>query len=90
LPAGLCELSEQPASIVSGCPPGDVPECFKALDETRASAAAEQYRFGKLCHANSLVGRVVEEDQHLALRQRQAVRSPHLNIQLVEHVCVNL
>ena len=90
MPAGVRELSEQPASIVGGCPPGDVPERLEALDETRTSAAAEQDLFGELCHANSLVGRVVEDDQHLALRQRQAVRSPHLNIQLVLHVCVNL
>jgi hypothetical protein len=90
LPAGLCELGVEPASIVGGWASGDVPERLEALDKTRASAAAEQYLLGELCHANSSVGRVVEEDQNLALRQRQAVRSPHLNIQLVEHVRVNL
>jgi hypothetical protein len=78
--AGRCELGVEPASIVGGCASGDISERFEALDETRASAAAEQYLFGKLCHARSLAGRVVEDDQHLALRQRQAVRSPHLNI----------
>lgn len=89
-PAGVRELSEQPASIVGGCPPGDVPEPLKALDEASAPAAAEQYPFGKLCHPHSLVGRVVEEDQHLTLRQRQAVCCPHLEVQLAEHVRVDL
>jgi len=46
MPAGVRELSEQPASIVGGCPPGDVPERLEALDEARAPAAAEQYPFG--------------------------------------------
>jgi hypothetical protein len=90
MPAGVRELGEQPASIVGGCPPGDVPECLEALDEARAPAAAEQYPFGKLCHAHSLVGRVVEEDQHLALRQRQAVYCPHLEVQLPQNVRVDM
>ena len=90
MPAGVRELSEKPASIVGGCSPGDVPEPLKALDEACAPAAAEQYPFGKLCHAHSLVGRVVEEDQHLTLRQRQAVCCPHLEVQLAEHVRVDL
>jgi len=90
MPAGVRELSEQPASIVGGCPPGDIPERLEARDEARAPAAAEQYVFCKLCHAHSLVGRVVEADQHLALRQRQAVCCPHLEVQLAEHVRVDL
>jgi hypothetical protein len=90
MPAGVRELGVEPASIVGGCVPGDVPERFKAPDEARAPATAEQYLFGKLGHAHSLVGRFVEEDQHLALRQRQAVCSPHLDVQLAEHVCVDV
>jgi len=89
MPAGVRELSEQAASIVGGCPPGDIPERLKALDEARAAAAAEQCLFGELGHAHSLVRRVVEEDQYLALRQRQTVCSPHLEVQLAEHVCVD-
>ena len=90
MPAGVRELSEQAASIIGGCAPGDVPECLEALDEARAAAAAEQCLFGELGHAHSLVGRVVEEDQYLALRQRQAVCSPHLEVQLAEHMRVDL
>src|SRR5215467_930908 len=89
MPAGVCELGVEPASIIGGCAPGDVPEGLEALDEARAAAAAEQCLFGELGHAHSLVGRVVEEDQYLALRQRQAVCSPHLEVQLAEHVCVD-
>src|SRR5262245_59632247 len=29
LPAGLCELGVEPATIVSGCASGDVSECFE-------------------------------------------------------------
>src|SRR5262249_61315079 len=56
MPARVRELGEQPASIVGGCPPGNVPERLKALDEARAPAAAEQYPFGKLCPC-ALAGR---------------------------------
>src|SRR5215467_15005866 len=90
MPAGVCELGVEPASIIGGCAPGDVPECLEALDEARAAAAAEQCLSGEVGHAHSLVGRVVEEDQHLALRQRQAVCCPHPEVQLAEHVRVDL
>jgi hypothetical protein len=37
-----------------------------------------------------LGGRIVSQNQHLGLRQRQAVHSLHLDVQLVHHACVNL
>jgi hypothetical protein len=90
MPAGVCELGIEHAPIIGGCAPAHVSERLKPLDEPRAPATAEQYLSGQLCHAHLLAGRVVEEDQHLALRQGEAVRGSHLDVQLAEHVCVHL
>jgi hypothetical protein len=90
LPTGLRELGIAPASIIGGRAPGDVPERLEAINEACARASTEDRGVGELCHSHSLAGRVAQQEQHLGMRQRQAVRSLHLDVQLVDDECVDL
>jgi hypothetical protein len=90
MPAGVCELGIEPAPVIAGCAPGDVSERLETINEARARAPTERQAPGELCHAHSLAGRVVYQHQHLASRQPHAVKSLHLDIQLVDDECVNL
>jgi hypothetical protein len=90
LPAGVRELGIETALIIGGRARGDVLERLETRHEARAPATTEQHGLRELRHAHALAGRVVEQDQHLGLRQREAVHSPHLDIQLVDDACVNL
>jgi hypothetical protein len=83
LPGGVRELGIETAPIIGGRAPGDVLEPLETRNEARAPARTEQHGLRELHHAHALTGRVVKQDQHLGLRQREAVDSPHLDIQLV-------
>ena len=82
LHARVGEPGIQAAAVAGGGAPGDVALLDEPVDQARAAAATEQDPVGDLGHTHAVLGRVVEEHQHLVGRQRQTVRGVHLRVEL--------
>ena len=62
--------------------PLDEPIALHAIDESRDPALAEEDGRGELAHTQPVVGRVVEMQEDLVVRQRQIVRQLELAVEL--------
>jgi hypothetical protein len=90
LEAGVRQLGVQAPAVGGGSAPGHVALPREPVDQPGAAAAAEQHAVGDLRHAHAVLGRVVEEHEHLERRLRQPVLGVHLPVELTREQRVSL